>query len=184
MCCLCFSFIPADHFEVLASEDDLLDREAVTEAVVFGRRQRIRTGTVARHAGQRGQVTQGTRDVRIPVWVRNKPTVLHPLVTRGVGLRPPLTNDLPVTNTCWQDLVAVEKVIRVHRVPVIPVLVVNTKPQLEKLVSEDLMTAGAVLCEKLDWDLYELTRDPASSWNVTLSHVSWMRVSASPDCRV
>ena len=50
----------------------------------------------------------------------------------------------------------------------IPVLVLNTKPQLEKLVSEDLMTAGAVLCEKLDWDLDELTRDPASSWNVTL----------------
>ena len=79
-----------------------------------------------------------------------------------------------------------EKVIRVHRVPAIPVLVVNTKPQLEKLVSKDLMTAGAVLCEKLDWDLDELTRDPASSWNVTLalSQVSCMRVSASPDCRV
>ena len=79
-----------------------------------------------------------------------------------------MANDLPVTHTCWQDLVAVEKVIRVHRVPVIPVLVLNTKPQLEKLVSEDLMTAGAVLCEKLDWNLDELPRDPASSWNVRL----------------
>ena len=43
--------------------------------------------------------------------------------------------------------------IRIHRVPVIPMLIMNTKPQLEKLVSEDFMTTGAVLCEELDWNL-------------------------------
>ena len=123
-----FSFVSIDKPEVLAFEDDLLDREAVTEAVLFCRRKGIGTGAVSRHLWQGGQVTQGAGDVRIPVRVRDKPAAVHLLVTHRASLCPPLTMDISVTDTCWQDLVAEEIVIRIHRVPVIPVLVVNTKP--------------------------------------------------------
>ena len=139
----------------------------MTEAVVFGRRQGVRAGAVSRHSREGGQVTQGTRDVGIVVEVRNKQTLLHPLVTHRARVCPPLARNHSITEACWPDLAAVEIVIRINRVPVIPALVVDTKPQLEKLVSEDLVTTGAVLRDKLDWDLDELTRGPALSWKIT-----------------
>ena len=95
---------------------------------MFSRRQGIGAGAVSGHSRQRGQVTQGTRDVMIPVWIRNKPTVVHLLVTRSVRACPPLASDLSITDTCGQDFVLVEIVIRIHGVPVIPMLIMNTEP--------------------------------------------------------
>ena len=153
---------------------------------MFGRGERIRCGAVASDPGQGGQVTQRTCDVWIPVQIRNKCAGLNSLVANGgrdlmLTHWPPLPSHLPVTHPCGPNLVAVEEVVRIHRIAVIPVLIMNTKPQLEKLVSQNFVTTRAILRKELHGNLDDLAWKSTSSWNscvVSLHDMSEADLSA------